>query len=425
MIICSQKASILSELRSDRSGATAILYALLLAPMLGIIALAIDYSRLKREENVEQVSADAASLATASLKSGDSNVTDAQAIAAGKVTFKANYEELGRGAMAGEPTITIVEQTVTVSYKRSLGTYFLGLFGRPHMEVGVTSVAFIKKPLKLEVVLVLDYSGSMNSNGKYQAMRDAAIDLVEELSLEVNNAGNKFALVPFSKHVYATLPSDYVVGQPAGGTWTNCTRDRQYPYNTEDSTPLISDNETKWISDAPEDNNGTGSAPCHNYTSRDLVVLPLTEDKNPVISQLNSMTPYSWTHIALGMEMGWHVLSPNLPFDEGAPYTDDEVHKVVVLLSDGVQTAGGNGPGGANSVGHAQDNLEVVCDSAKAQGITIVTIGFDLATQAAKDPLIYCASSEDDFYDAADNTQLAASFNEITARLAGEVRLTH
>ncbi len=254
-------------------------------------------------------------------------------------------------------------------------------------------------------------------------MRDAAIDLVEELSLDVNNTGHKFGLVPFAREVYVTLPSDYVVGQPAGGTWTNCTKDREYPYNTETSTPVINADETKWISRAAEDNGGTGSDPCYNYTDRDLVVKALTEDSAAILSQLQAMTPYSGTHIALGFEMGWHVISSNLPFDEGAPYTDEEVQKVIVLLSDGRQSVSGNGPGGSSSTAAAEVNLEDLCDNAKADGITVVTIGFDLTTQAAKDPLIHCASSGDDFYDASTNSQLVASFNEITARLAGEVRL--
>ena len=416
------KSRVLSELRHNQSGVTAVLYALLLAPMLGIIALAVDYSRMKREENVEQVSVDAAALAVASLKSAG-DYTDAEAIAMGKATFAANYKDLRGVTTAGEPTITIVDQKVTVTYSHAVKAYFLGLFGRPELDVGVTSTAFIKKPLKLEIVLVLDYSSSMNSKGKYQAMRDAAIDLVEELSLEINNTGHKFGLVPFAREVYATLPSDHVVGQPAGGTWTNCTKDREYPYNTETSTPVINADETKWISRAAEDNGGVGSAPCHNYTDRDLVVKELTEDSDAVLTQLRAMTPHSGTHIALGFEMGWHVVSPNLPFDEGVAYTDDEVKKVIVLLSDGRQSVSGNGPGGSSSRAAAEVNLEDLCDNAKADGITIVTIGFDLTTQAAKDPLIHCASSADDFYDASTNSQLVASFNEITARLAGEVRL--
>lgn len=415
-------ASGLSRFRRDEGGATAILFGILLVPLLATIAIAIDYSRAQHEKNVHQLAADAAALAAAG-KASISNLTRAELIALAKAQFAANYKELGGTGTAPNPNVTIENGIVTVTFSRSLKTAVMGYFGYDTLALNTTSRASIKKPLKLEVALVLDYSSSMNSSGKYEAMREAAIELIEDLTGEFSDPGHKFALVPFAGHVYASLPSDFVLGQPAGGTWTNCSKDREWPYNTEDSTPVISQSETKWVSSAPEDNGGSGSAPCHNYPSRSLMVTPLTADESQIITQLEAMTPYSGTHIALGLEMGWHVISPNLPFDEGVAYGTEDVQKVIVLLTDGRQTASGKGPGGSNSVAAAEDNLEIICDSVKADGVKVVTIGFDLSTQAAKDPLIYCASTPQDFYDADDNDALANSFAAITQSLAGQVRL--
>ncbi len=417
----SNKSLVIRFVREQR-GAVAILFGLLLLPILGMMALALDYNVIKREHNIQQTAADAASLAAASRGSIGEH-TDAELIALAKKAFHTNYLELGGAPGAPDPSVTIVGGLVSVTFSRDVDTVILGVFGYDTFTGSAQSKARMELPVKLEVALVLDYSSSMNSSSKYQAMRDAAIQLVEDLTTEVNDPGHKFSLVPFAGHVYASLPSEFVVGQAAGSTWTNCTKDRVWPYNTEDTTPVINANETKWISSAPEDNGGSGSAPCDSYPPRSLAVMPLTEDENQIIIKLQAMTPYSGTHIALGLEMGWHVISPNLPFDQGVAYGTNDVQKVVVLLTDGRQTASGKGPGGSNSAANAEDNLKVICDSIKADGVKIITIGFDLSTQAAKDPLIYCASSGSDFYDASDNSELVASFQTITQSLAGRVRL--
>jgi hypothetical protein len=41
------------------------------------------------------------------------------------------------------------------------------------------------------------------------------------------------------------------------------------------------------------------------------------------------------THINVGLQWGWHVLSPNLPFGDGVAYDDNDWNKVVVLMTDG------------------------------------------------------------------------------------------
>lgn len=416
------KLTLATGFSNDQRGAVAILFGLLLLPLVGMLALGVDFSIIKHEAKIQRAAADAAALAAASRGTIGEH-TDAELIALAKTSFHANYVGLGGQPGAPDPTVTINGGTVTVTFSRDIDTAFLAVFGFDTKTLMTQSMAQMEKPLKLEVVMVLDYSSSMNGSGKYQAMREAAIQLLQDLTTDVNDPGHKFALVPFARHVYASLPSEFVVGQPFGNTWTNCTNDREWPFNTQDTTPVIIADETKWISSAPEDNGGSGSAPCHNYTARSLEVLPLTVDEDQAIAQLQAMTPYSGTHIALGLEMGWHVISPNAPFDEGVAYNTSDVQKVIVLLTDGRQTASGKGPAGTNSVGHAKDNLELICDSIKANGVKVITIGFDLSTQAAKDPLIYCASTSSDFYDAADNSELAASFQAITQALAGKVRL--
>ena len=115
--------------------------------------------------------------------------------------------------------------------------------------------------------------------------------------------------MPFSHHVYTSLPGEYVIGGKAGTTWTGCTYDRKAPYNVTHDTPIAGNNASKWGNTKSKkkfDQYG-----CGGYVSNELYVQPLTTNTDAIATQLDEMTPYAWTNIALGMAFGWHMLSPN------------------------------------------------------------------------------------------------------------------
>ena len=276
-----------------------------------------------------------------------------------------------------------------------LNSVVLGLFGVRKLDVAVQAEVQSGRLIEGEIVLVLDYSSSMNSSGKYQAMRDAAIDLVRTISRDYTIPTVQFALVPFAGHVYGSLPSDYVVNEAPGSTWTNCTKDRKWAHNTSDATPFPADDATKWgmaaggggdddDDDDDDDRSGSAYGDCHNYPSRDLVIAPLTNRHRRIVRQLEAMTPYQGTHISLGLEFGWHVLSPNAPWQEGSAYGETNKIKSIVLLTDGRQTAGAWGAGESNSSTNGERNLEDMCAAIKDQDVLMITVAFDLQDAATE-----------------------------------------
>ena len=121
-------------------------------------------------------------------------------------------------------------------------------------------------------------------------------------------------------------------------------------------------------------------------------MVPLTDDFTYLKSRLDMMTTYAWTHIAVGVEFGFHMLSENDTLVDAASYDDEETKKFLVILTDGAQTEPAFGPGSTRTVAQGEANLEALCTNAKAKGITVITIAYDLDDNATTNRLKNCAT---------------------------------
>jgi von Willebrand factor type A domain len=290
------------------------------------------------------------------------------------------------------------------------------------MRLSLSAEVAVPADKKAEIALVLDYSGSMNDSiaggVKYVAMRNAAKDLISDLEA-ANPDKVKFALVPFSHHVYGTFSKAHILGQSGSGFWTGCTQDRKYPYNLTDATPISSNDNTKWGQPQAPVHASSG---CSGYSSHNLVMKPLTDNFTALKSQLDLMTPYAWTHIALGVEFGFQMLTENDTFADTADYDDDETEKFMVVLTDGTQTEPAFGPGSTRTVAQGESNLEALCTNAKAKGITMITIAYDLDDTTTRNRLKNCATDPvSNFFVATDTAAVASAFNNIKTIITAQV----
>jgi Flp pilus assembly protein TadG len=402
-------------MRGER-GTVAITYALSAVPMLLAVGASIDMVRYGHSLTALQSALDSAALSVAAGKG-----TEADRQAQGQAAFTANVatSELPKYKVAA--TFKIDGAAVIAEAKGVMPTAFMQLAGIKSMDLVVDTEIAMPESKKAEIALVLDYSGSMEDaiggGVKYIGMRDAAKKLVEDLEKSAPDKV-KIGLVPFSHHVYTTLPKSYVLGQSGGGNWTGCTQDRAYPFNVSDGTP-DSRNETKW---------GQPQAPvhaswgCDGYIKGKLRVRPLSNDFAGIKSQLDAMTPYAWTHIALGVEFGLHVLSPGEPYGGSAAFTDEGTQKVMVVLTDGMQTEPAFGPGGVRSVSQGERNLEELCAVAKGKKIRMMTIAYDLDDTSTRARLRDCATDPaKDFFVANDTSGVANAFDEIRRVVTAQI----
>ena len=411
--------SVLRRFRTCQSGATAVVFALSVVPLLMAGGLAIDYVRYSNAQTRLQASLDAAALAVAAA----GNLSNSERIAAGHATFDHDIERAG--VAAGEITsdFKFSGKTVEASASFDLPVGLMQIAGFSAMTVVATTEINIPEDRRAEIVLVLDYSGSMNDmlggQVKYVAMKNAAKKLISDLEV-ANPKKIKIGLVPFSHHVYVTLPAAYVKGQSGTGNWTGCTQDRKYPYNLTDATPTTG-GDTKWGQAQAKVHAGDG---CAAYAPNHLTVALLTTDFAALKTQLDDMRPYAWTHIALGTEFGYQVLSPDAPFTEGASYGDKNTQKVMVLLTDGMQTEPGFGPGVRN-VNQGQKNLSSICENAKAQNITIMTVAYNIDDIETVNRLRNCTTDPaKNFFDIGSGNNVPAAFDEIRKQITASVYIS-
>ena len=411
-----------SRFRRDMAGSVGLMFALAAVPVFLAAGVAVDYARAAQVKARVQAAVDAGALAASASRSLSESARKELALN----TFEQNFGVESMAELGVAPSVDIVNGNVSMSASFDYPTSFMRIAGIDSMDLGASVSVAIPEEKGAEIALVLDYSQSMTdkagSKVKYIAMREAASKLVDDLTEKGTNDKVKFGLVPFSHHVYASLPGDYVVGQKAGTTWTGCTQDRKYPYNQTDATPDPKNDDTKWGQPQAPEHVKYG---CSSYAPNNLVVKPVGTDVAGVKKQLADMKPYMYTHIALGFEFGWHLLSPNAPFTGVAPYGDSKTAKVIVLLTDGEQTEPGFGSGGKRNVASAEKNLEQLCENAKGKGVRVITVAFNLDDTATRKRLQACASDPDkDFFVADDNKDLAQAFDTIKGQLAAAIHIT-
>ncbi len=418
----------------DTRGAVALLFGLAAVPVILAAGAAIDFYRVEAARAELQASLDASALAGAAARTGTSEADRRQIVLD---AFAANFRGGFADELQGTPLVSFEDGQISVSYNAGLSTTLLRVGGFSEFNVGASSTVAMNLPARAEIALVLDYSTSMDSYSagqrKYVTMRKAAVDMVNSLTDDGRNPDVRFGLVPFSHNVFATLPSSYVVGA-RGGSWTGCTYDRKYPYNTTSGTPVGS-NGSKWGQSAPTDFGsyaGQASYHCdghrHNgngYQAHHLQIRELSSNHSAVISQLEAMKPYGYTNISLGVEFGWHLLEPGAPY-AARSYSDEENKKFIVVLTDGKQTTPAFGSGGSRDRFDGESNLAKLCSNIKAENkITVITIAFALNDNATENRLRNCSTDPDQhFFKAENSNDLTSAFEDIRQQIAKAIFLS-
>ena len=212
-------------------------------------------------------------------------------------------------------------------------------------------------------------------------------------------------------------------------------------------------------------NNGSSSLPNvvgfqggPNFFCSSAAITDLTPNRQTVLDGISSMVATGATNIHQGFAWGWRTLTPGEPFNNGRAKDTYGNKKIMIVMTDGNNTyyptnsfysgysqrnrsyQGGYGMSvnerifdgytdianpnhDFNTFTKAMDShLKKTCDNAKADGMQVYSIAFDIPNgSSAKAMMEYCASPKPGgkrYYDASNNAELIQAFQEIAEDIA-------
>lgn len=353
----------LERFRTGQDGSLTILALTLFLLMVMMGGLAVDLMRYEQTRTTLQNTLDRATLASASL----TQTLDPESVVADYFT-KAGMDNYLNGVTVSEG---VNFRNVTADAAAATDPYFLHLIGQTEMDAKGHSMAE-QRVTNVEIMLVLDVSGSMASNSKLTNLKTAANEFVDTVLNSDAEHKISIGLVPFNGQVnigpdlrekYTALTDDPAV------TNVQCVDmpDSVYnstalPTNTAMSMTAHADtysttNQTNaWVSYAD-----TSYAVGYNtsYNAGNVWCPPLagniirvpSESISTLQSQINGLTAIGATSINAGLKWGLALMDPSArqmyaeligankmaPDLAGRPYsfTDPEAMKVIVLMTDG------------------------------------------------------------------------------------------
>ncbi len=397
------------RLGADQSGAVLIKFTLALLPLLTVVGVAADASRIFLVKQKLTNAVDAAAIAVGRYPDLDSG----EATSLAQSFIKAHYPPGAIGDLTGV-TVDAKSKQVDVAATARVPMTLLQALGYNHIDITVSSMV-MRHLHKIELAMVLDNSTSMTSGTpvRMTALKASANTLVNTLfGAEATSEFVKIGLVPFSGAVNVgpgNITASWLDGgglsslhkedidAPLGKTlldlfngltspkWGGCVRARKNGYDLTDALPdsgvpeslfvpyfapdgpsstyandylgdagilgTLEQKQRNWLKYIGAIAKTGGSPPIGpNYNCPASPILPLTNVKATVTSAINSMVANGYTVIPEGVAWGWRVLSPDTPFTEGAAYSDPDTLRFLILLTDGENNVSGGTNGHNGSV---------------------------------------------------------------------------
>ncbi|MEP7362273.1 MAG: vWA domain-containing protein [Acidobacteriota bacterium] len=199
-----------SRLRSTelrRKGMAIIVTALMLVFVIPVVGLAIDAAVLYTIKARLQTAVDAGAIAAARTLNKGLTIGEQAGNAQAKATayFYANYPEGELGAtQVTIPTPDVSEsgyrrRTVAVTGSVMAPTYFMRVFGYTRTKVQANGTATRRD---VNIIMVLDRSGSMSTSGSCQPMKDAAKQFVGLFA----NGRDRIGMITYSTGYFQAFP---------------------------------------------------------------------------------------------------------------------------------------------------------------------------------------------------------------------------
>lgn len=181
-------------LRDDKA-AIAFIFALCMPMFIGAAGIAVDIAQAYNVKSRLGNALDKAALAAGSTPGTAADI-EAQVMA----FFEANYPDDRLGTVT-DITVTLSEDTVVVTATAKVDTTFMQILGIDFIDV-YEETGVMREVRGLEVVLVLDNTGSMATNNNIAAARTATTNFINILFDATDDPQDiKIGMVPYASSV--------------------------------------------------------------------------------------------------------------------------------------------------------------------------------------------------------------------------------
>lgn len=475
------RSSFLARFSSDKRGSTAIIFGLMVAPIMMMTGMAVDYSRMITVKARMQTALDAAALAGA--RAAQTTSTNVATVAQ---TAASNYFSAVAMPFVASKTLSAVttdsSQTLfTWTATSWVKTPFMSIAGfvKPQAAdssapAGCTGSYWVCQKVvtkasttitaggnntgySIETSFMLDITGSM-AGQKILDLQSAASDAIDILIwADQSKQTSKVAIVPFAQDVQlptaaaflaatgSAVPTQVTSGSAYGYPFIKypgkyCVAERLGVNKYTDAAPSAANGyamqEFLWSGWGTECDVGPGA-----------VATPLTTNKTVLHNLITTLQPQGGTSGHLGTAWAWYMLSPNWnslwpTVNQAAPYdlaynpntkhgdpTKIKLKKIAILMTDGdynqeYTSAGkmtyfGGSPGNDTSSNQAI----ALCNAMKQDGtnIEVYTVAFSAGgglSSTAQTLLTNCATDTSHFYNASTGDALRAAFRDIALKIS-------
>lgn len=423
--------------RKNCDGNVAIMFGIVLVPIITVVGMAVDYSRANSARTAMQAALDTTALM---LSKDAAGLTASEITSRAQDYFKAvvtRPELTNIGVTASYTAGSSSGATLQLSSTGKITTDFMRVAGFPTMDLSVNSTTTWGNT-RLRVALALDSTGSMDKDNKMEAMQAAAKKLIDQLATNAKSPGDVYiSLIPFATHVNAGS-SNYnqtwldwndweevngdcdknsgdksrtLCGQKGGNwkpdshaTWNGCITDRDEDYDVKKTPPAIS--------------NASSLFQPEQFADCPAQLVPLTYDWTALKTRIGQMSPGGPTNQPVGMAWAWLSLMQTAPLNAPPEDGNFQYKKILIVLSDGLNTKNKKAGNGSDPSSYVDGRQRLLCDNIKADGITVYAIQVNTDKDPEAATLKYCASGNANFYMLTSASQIMSAFDSIGATLS-------
>ena len=449
-----------SRLVNDEEGSMTMFGVSMLLMMLLVGGIGVDLMRNEMDRTKLQATIDRAVLAAADLDQS----LDPTAVV---------NDYFDKAGMSNYLTSVTVDdglnyRTVTAVAETTTATQFMRLVGVEELTAPASGQAE-ERISNVEISVVLDISGSMGRNNKMENLQDAAKSFVDSVIQDETEDLISVSLIPYTAQVNAGFEIFDELSVDHVHDFSYCV---DFEIDDFDMTALDfgkSYEQMQHFEASSAFSNPISNPGCPQQSYEEI--LPFSQSKSGLKARIDEYRARANTSIHLGMKWGVAMLDPSfrpitqaLALDNSidstfgsrpAGYTDPETLKTIILMTDGenvdtvriqpwyyareshyvhwsrfplywyynnfVRRDSHNWYYTKYTSGQADTMLGNICTAAKAKGIVVWSVGFEVTNRSA-DIMEDCASSPSHFF-RVEGVEISEAFEAIATQI-NQLRLT-